>query len=127
MDSPKVLIADADESYRRYLSEFLTRKDDFSVFDVGNGELAVDVAAKELPNVIVLDIILPDMSGFDLCKKLKSDERLKYIPVIIHSASAGFRVRLNAFVAGAHKYLSKPCSMEDIYSSVRGALRIYDA
>jgi len=126
MNPAKILIADADEVYRRQLRNFLNEKNDFDVIDVGSGEAAVNVAVKMLPSVVLLEIVLPDMSGIEVCRKLKSNEQLKFIPVIIHTAKTGLYDRLNAYVVGAHKYLSKPCELDYIYDSLLGALPLYD-
>lgn len=126
MNTPKVLIADADDVYRRQLKNFLTEKQDFEVIDVGSGEAAVNVAVKLLPSVVLLEIVLPDMSGIEVCRKLKSDEQLKFIPVIIHTAKTGLSDRLSAYIAGAHNYLEKPCEPDFIYDSLLGALQPYD-
>ncbi|MFA6451832.1 MAG: response regulator, partial [bacterium] len=77
MKLQKVLIADADDIYRRQVREFLVEKEHFDVYDVGCGETAVSVAAKMLPSVVLLEIMFPDMSGIEVCRKLKSDEQLK--------------------------------------------------
>jgi DNA-binding response OmpR family regulator len=126
MEQPTVLIADADEVYRRHVRDFLTRMDNFAVFDVGSGETAVNIAVQKQPSVVMLDLLLPDISGIEVCRKLKSDEKLRHIPVIIHTAKIGLRDRLSAFIAGAHEYLAKPCNLDDIYYSLQGALRQYE-
>jgi len=129
MNTPKVLIADADEVYRRKLRDFITEKKDFEVIDVGSGEAAVNVAVQKLPSVVLLEIVLPDISGVEVCRKLKSDEKLKSIPLIIHTAKTELNDRLSAFVVGAHKYLPKPCKLSKldyIYDSLLDALQLYD-
>ena len=122
----KILIADADEVYRSHLRDFLTEKEDFAIYDVGSGAAAVNSAVKNPPNVVLLDIALPDISGIEVCRKFKTDDQLKFIPVIIHTAQIGFKDRLSAFLAGAHKYLSKPCNLNDIYDCLQGVLRPSD-
>jgi DNA-binding response OmpR family regulator len=126
MNPPKVLIADADEVYRRQLRDFIIEKNDFDVIDVGSGEAAVNVAIKMLPSVVLLEIVLPDISGIEVCRKLKSDKKLKSIPVIIHTAKTGLNDRLSAYVVGAYKYLAKPCKLDLIYNSLLGALQPYE-
>jgi two-component system, OmpR family, phosphate regulon response regulator PhoB len=124
--TPKVLIADADEVYRRQLRDFLSEKDNFTIYDVGSGETALITALKNPPSVVLLEIALPDMSGIEVCRKLKSNDQLKLIPVIIHSVKIGLKDRLSAYVVGAHKYLAKPCKMDEIYECLQGALRPND-
>jgi len=97
----------------------------YEVFDVGSGESAVNVAVEKLPSAVLIDIMLPDMSGIEVCRKLKSDNQLKYVPVIIHTAKIGLIDRLGAFLAGAHRYLAKPCNLDDIYDCLQGVLWPY--
>ena len=124
MNLPKVLIADADEVYRRHLRNFLAEKDNFTIYDVGSGESAMNVAVKDQPNVVLLDIMLPDMSGIEVCRKLKTYERLKFVPVIIHTARIGLKDKLSFYLVGAHEYLAKPCNPDYIYESLQTALHL---
>lgn len=126
MSSKKILIADADDVYRHHLRDFLIKKEGFAVFDVGNGETAVNIAIQKKPSLVVLNLDLPDMSGIEVCRKLKSDDQLKSIPVIIYTPRIVLKELLSAFVAGAQEYLAKPSDMDDIYFSLRKTLLQYD-
>jgi DNA-binding response OmpR family regulator len=84
MTPKKLLVADDEQFISTAYSDGLTRAG-FTVFVAHNGEEAYDQAAKEKPDLILLDLIMPKMNGFEVLKKLKADPNLKDIPVIILS------------------------------------------
>jgi DNA-binding response OmpR family regulator len=125
MATKNILIADADKLYRRQLRDFILTKDDFAIFDVGSGGTAVNVAAKTKPSVVLLDIMLPDMNGIEVCRKIKTNEQSKNTPVIIHTSKTGMHERLRAFLAGANRYIEKPCELDIIYDCLQGFITPY--
>lgn|GEM_PF-2356132 len=125
MASRIILIADADKLYRQKLRELFLAKDDFAVFDVGSGETAVTFATEKKPNVVLLDIMLPDMNGIEVCRKIKMNDQSKYMPIIIHTAKTGMHERLRAFLAGANRYIEKPCEFDVVYDCLQGVITPY--
>lgn len=126
MSQIKLLIADADEVYRSKLRVYLEEKEDFEISEMGTGATVWNAAKTNQPSAVLLEIALPDINGIDVCKKIKSDDQLKFIPVIIHTANTKLEDRLNAFLMGANKYIEKPCKPEDIYACIKNVLRSYD-
>lgn len=125
MNHSKLLIADADELYRRHVRDYLMEMDCFDIFDVGSAETAMNTAIENQPDVVLIDIMLPDMSGIEVCRKIKLINHLKPTPVIIHTANICQKDRLSAFLAGAHVCLEKPCNLEELYECLQGVLRSY--
>jgi len=80
---------------------------------VPTGKLALQAARRDPPDLILLDINMPDMNGYEVCEHLKSDENLKGIPVIFISALTEQLDKVKAFAIGAVDYLTKPFQMEE--------------
>ncbi len=95
----------------------------YEVIQAENGREALEKAFAELPDVILLDILMPDLDGFAVCKTLKSDPRTTHIPVIIVTALQGTADRLRGLAAGADDFLTKPINDLALFSRVRNLLR----
>ncbi len=102
-----------------YLSTF-----DFTVLLVQNGEKALRAAANENPDIILLDIMMPDMDGFEICQCLKESEKTKDIPVIFMSALTDTMDKVKGFKLGAVDYITKPFQQEEVLARVKIHLRI---
>jgi putative two-component system response regulator len=89
-----------------------------------NGRLAIEAAVMDPPDLVLLDIRLPDMSGFDVCRWFKQDERLHHIPIIFISGLQGTDDKVDAFHAGGIDYVSKPFQAEEILLRVITHLRL---
>jgi putative two-component system response regulator len=89
-----------------------------------SGKLAIEAAAFDPPDLILLDISMPDMSGLDVCKWLKQDERLRNIPVIFISGSQGIQDKIEAFHVGGVDYVSKPFQAQEVLARLKTHLRL---
>ena len=125
MEAPKVLIVDDDNDYRELLREYLMDIG-LAVIDAASGTEAMNAALLEMPDVILLDVMLPDVNGIDTCRMLKSIESLKDVPILFLSARAGLEDKLHGYLAGAKKYITKPCDMRAIENSIRSAIPPHD-
>lgn len=117
----KVLVADDDEDNRRIMELTLARAG-YRVVLATNGSEAVAAAEREIPDLILLDLSMPVMTGWDALKKLKSDERLKAIPVLAFTAHAMAGDERRALEAGFDGYLSKPCVPRRAVAAVAAVL-----
>ncbi len=117
----KILVAE-DEQDIQELIEFTLRYGGYEVICVLNGEEAYDVARKELPDLILLDIRMPVMSGIEACKLLKSDPATQNIPIVFLSAKGQKSEIKEGFEVGAVDYLLKPFSPEDLYKRLKEIL-----
>lgn len=122
MNSKKILVID-DEAPMRYLLERQLCRAGFSVQTAGDGLTGLALAAERRPDAIVLDIMMPDMDGFDVCDRLKSNEATADIPVIFLSASVDSERRQRAFAMGAADVLSKPVQSDELAGSIQAVLR----
>jgi serine phosphatase RsbU (regulator of sigma subunit)/FixJ family two-component response regulator len=120
-----LLLVDDDEAKRYVLATWLKRAG-HTVIEVGTGQEALERAATA--DLVLLDVNLPDMSGFDVCRQLKSDPRTAAIPVIQVSATAvAVTDRAYGLTQGADAYLIEPTEPEELLPTVTAALRYYRA
>lgn len=123
MSQKKILIVEDENSLQNAMKEFLLAED-FKVVVADDGEMAVNLAKKEKPDLIMLDIILPKKDGFEVLAELKMDARTNTIPVILltNLEDAGDIER--AFSLGINMYLVKAnYSLKDIVGKIKGALK----
>jgi len=112
-----IMVVDDAPANLKLLEEML-RKHAYRVLTFPGGELALKAAAKSPPDLILLDINMPQMNGFEVCKRLKADESLKEIPVIFISALTETMDKLKAFAAGGVDYVTKPFQFEEVQARV---------
>ena len=117
----KVLVADDEKSVRMLMCELLM-KEGYEVIETADGKEAVELARRENPHVILMDISMPVMNGIKACRKLKKDERTKYIPILVVTAVGTSRMK--AIAAGADDFLQKPFDLEEVSIRVRSMLKM---
>src|SRR5580700_9217725 len=103
---PRVLIADDNSDMRQYLARLLSEQYEVETF--ADGQAALEAAHEKAPDLIVSDVMMPILDGFELLKALRSDEQTRTIPVVLLSARAGEESRVEGIEAGADDYLIKP-------------------
>src|SRR5687768_4777703 len=96
----------------------------YKVRPVPGGKLALAAARRDPPDLILLDINMPDMNGYEVCEQLKADEALKGIPVIFISALTEPLDKVKAFATGGVDYLTKPFQMEELHARVETHLKL---
>ena len=117
----KILIAE-DERDIRDLVAFTLRFAGYEVVTAVNGEEAVRLAPKENPDLILMDVRMPRMTGYDACRLMKASEELKDIPVVFLSAKGQDAEIQSGLDAGAEEYLLKPFSPDQLTNRVRAIL-----
>ena len=113
----QILIADDAPHIARSLS-FILQKEGFSVDVANNGDEAVQKIREERPKVVFLDIVMPKMTGLDICKEIKADPALKDTYIIILTAKGGDMDRQECMSAGADEYMTKPFSPREVMERV---------
>jgi signal transduction histidine kinase/CheY-like chemotaxis protein len=116
----RVLVADDNADMRDYVSRILSPR--FHVQAVSDGDAALDAARRERPDVIVSDIMMPGLDGFELVAALRADEDTRMVPIILLSARAGEEARIEGLHAGADDYLVKPFSARELVARVEAQL-----
>ena len=124
--SRKILIVNRDPNTVRILRYFL-EKENFEVFACSNGPDGLKKAARERPDLILLDILIPEMDGHQVLRRLKRDERTARIPVFVLSVLAQEADILKALESGAADYFTKPFSPPIVIAKIRRALQVSHA
>lgn len=118
-----VLVVDDQEIARVMLSETL-RSFGYTVLVASNGQMALDRAIQNQPHAILLDVVMPDLDGFEVCRRLKQHPETGSIPVLMVTALSDTASRLRGIEAGADDFLSKPIEPDEIRLRVRNACRM---
>lgn len=116
----KVLIAEDDVTIRESIASFLTDKDYF-VYSVGDGAAALEVVKKNLPDLVILDLGLPKITGESVCREIKS--KFPSIPVIILTAKNQTADVVSGFNLGADDYISKPFELDELMARIAVRLK----
>jgi DNA-binding NtrC family response regulator len=119
----QVLIADDNPANLNVLSEMLESQG-YRVIAVPGGELALRIAATGRPDLILLDVVMPDLDGFETCRRLKADERTAHLPVMFASARDEVESLVQGFEAGGVDYITKPYRREEVLIRVRTHLQL---
>ncbi|MDP2886716.1 MAG: response regulator [Ignavibacteria bacterium] len=115
---PRVLIVD-DEEFLRKMIVMGFERDGFTVFQADNGEDAVKIAGQELPELILLDLVMPRLLGFEVCQILRNDQRFSKTAIIIMSAKSYKPDIDKAAELGADAYVVKPFEMAEMLKTAR--------
>lgn len=117
--SAKILVVDDEPLYLRLLEESL-KLEKYVVLKADNGQDAVKIVSKEDPDLVVMDVMMPDMDGFSACKLIRE---FSDVPIIMLTSKAAERDRVMGLDLGADDYIVKPFSGEEFLARVRAALR----
>ena len=120
---PRVLIADDEPLQRTLIRETLANDPSLSFIEVGDGVQALEEAWANTPDLIILDVMMPEMGGIQVCRILKAEPALQGIPVIMITALESDESRIAGMDAGAIDYIRKPFETIDLEVKVRQALR----
>lgn len=117
---PLLLLVEDNEDFRFYLKDNL--RADYQIIEAPNGKEGWTKVQEHLPDLVVSDIMMPEMNGIDLCKKIKSDQRVSHIPVILLTARAAEEQKVEGFQAGADDYITKPFNFEILASRIQNLI-----
>jgi len=117
----KILVIDDDEKARRLIQVILASKG-YAVIMAESGLEGIELAIRERPHVIILDVMMPGMDGFEVCERLKGDGRTKETPVIMLTATYDLELNRKAFERGAAMCLTKPYRGDALVSAVETTL-----
>jgi signal transduction histidine kinase/DNA-binding response OmpR family regulator len=123
-DEPACVLIVDDERHNRELLEVMLKPEGFVLLSAANGEEALALIARQPPDLILLDVMMPGMSGYDVAGKIKSDPATKNIPVIMLTALDDRNARMLGLNAGAEDFLTKPVDRPELSVRVRNLLRI---
>ncbi len=118
-----VLVVD-DETNNRLLLKTYLSSEGYSIEMASNGGEALQKVIQLSPSIIILDVVLPDMNGFQICSKLKSSKNTSFIPIILVTALRGDEERIKGTAAGADDFITKPYNRVELITRVKSLIRI---
>jgi signal transduction histidine kinase/ligand-binding sensor domain-containing protein/DNA-binding response OmpR family regulator len=117
---PVILIIEDNDDIRNYMINSLSVQ--YKTLSASNGRKGLEAAQNHIPNLIVSDIMMPEMDGIELCRKIKDDMRTSHIPVVLLTAKDSLREKEEGYESGADSYLTKPFSSKLLHSRINNLL-----
>jgi signal transduction histidine kinase/ligand-binding sensor domain-containing protein/DNA-binding response OmpR family regulator len=122
LNAAKILLIEDNVDVLYYLKTCLL--DQFQILEATHGQQGIDIAFDQIPDLIITDIMMPGMDGFEVCEKLKNNLHTSHIPVIMLTAKSTVLDRIEGLKAGADAYLYKPFNVEELTAQVENLLHI---
>ncbi len=118
----KILVVEDEKDIVRML-DYNLKKEGFKVLDVSDGEGGLALANRELPDLVILDLMLPGMDGLEVCKALKKESKTASIPIIMLTAKSQELDKVVGLELGADDYVTKPFSPRELIARIKAVLR----
>ena len=125
MDNKLIALLD-DEVNMLKMLELNLSTEGYRVKGFSNAKSLFEFLEKEKPDLIIIDLMLPDMDGFEVCRILKQEKKYSFIPLIVLSAKTAEADKIKSLDSGFEDYLEKPCSFEELKARIRAVLRRCD-
>ncbi len=117
MGKSRILIVEDDSSSRKLLRDYLTAKG-YDVLEAGEGEEAIDIVVAEKPDLVLMDVLLPDINGLEAVKIIKAKQQVKDIPIIAVTALAMKEDKEKCLTAGCIDYITKPINIVEFGNKI---------
>ncbi len=119
-NAPIILVVEDNEDMRRYIISGLSTQ--FRVLEAVHGGVGLEIARREIPDLIITDLMMPQMDGISLCKNIRSDEKTSHIPMIMLTAKAQKESKIKGLIHGVDDYLTKPFDNEELLIRVQNLI-----
>ena len=117
-DTQKILVVDDDEHILRSLSQYL-ELEEFNVLSASNGQDALNIFEREKPDMLVLDVMMPGMDGFQVLEKIRGNPETAKVPVLMLTARDQHSDIMRGYQMGATSYLVKPFNLDELVDAIR--------
>jgi len=118
----KILAVDDDTNLLKLLGHIL-RTAGFEVTEVTNGQQALAAVAREVPDLVLIDVMMPVMDGYEVCRRLRSNPRTRHVPIILLTAKVQTEDKIAGLEAGADDYVTKPATPSELVARIKALLR----
>ncbi len=125
-EQKKILVVDDDEVARALISGIVRGNKRFKIITAENGEEGIHQAKRELPDLILLDIMMPQIDGYQVCKILRENISTRYIPIIMLSAKGGTDNQVQGFELGADDFITKPFNHSELLARIEALIRRHE-
>jgi len=116
-----ILIVEDNPDVRNYIRELLEK--DYQVIEASDGEEGESIAKDEIPDLIITDVMMPEMDGFQFSKKIRNNEKTSHIPLVMLTAKAGFEDKIEGLESGIDAYMTKPFKAKELKVQVKNLLK----
>lgn len=123
-NKPIILVVEDNKDMRTYIRRCFS--DDYTIIEASNGNEGLQLAIDKIPDLIISDVMMPEMDGFELCKSIRADFKTTHIPVVLLTAKSDQENRIEGLRTGANDYLSKPFNAEELIIKVENILRFIE-
>lgn len=120
-DKPVILVVDDHDEMREFISNCLS--ENFNCIQANNGKVGLQKAKKVIPDLIITDLMMPEMTGEELCSTIRDDEELNHIPIVVLSAKSTGENKITLYEIGADNYLVKPFEVDELRAIVLSLLQ----
>jgi DNA-binding response OmpR family regulator len=120
LDEARILLIEDNKDVLHYLKTCLIEQ--FTILEAIHGSQGIAIAFDQIPDLIITDVMMPGMDGFEVCDQLKNDPRTSHIPVIMLTAKATLQDKITGLKSGADAYLVKPFNVDELYAQVENLL-----
>ena len=114
---PVLLVVEDNPEVRLFIKGIFDNE--YKIFEAGNGEEGIKISLEEIPDLIISDLMMPKMDGFEMCDKIKNDERTSHIPIIMLTAKATNKDKIEGYETGADDYIMKPFDADVLKARVK--------